>query len=174
MHKVILVDDEYLLLEELKTVPNWSAYDLEVIATASSGAMALSQIIEHRPQLLITDIRMPIMDGLTLIEKARGILPDLICVILSGYSEFDYAFQAIKLGVSDYLLKPFSTDQLHELLERIQEKLEHTQAAKVEDDVLTRVETALSCVPDEERGNLSAVWHSAENQTCQFHCIFAG
>lgn len=102
---VILADDDQLILEDLKTLINWEKLGFELAATAQNGSQALKKLKKYRPQVLITDIIMPGMDGLELIRQARMLLPNLKILIITSYDEFDYAKRAIQLGVSDYILK---------------------------------------------------------------------
>lgn len=112
MHKLLIVDDEWMIREGLeKTVP-WNEWDIEVVGTAKNGCEALEKLQELTVDILLTDIRMPKMTGLELIEVCKQQYPSMKIVLLSGHDEFSYAQKALRLGVSDYLLKP--TD-FHEL-----------------------------------------------------------
>lgn len=112
MHKLLIVDDEWMIREGLeKTVP-WNEWDIEVAGTAKNGCEALEKLQELTVDILLTDIRMPKMTGLELIEVCKQQYPSMKIVLLSGHDEFSYAQKALRLGVSDYLLKP--TD-FHEL-----------------------------------------------------------
>ncbi|HHU79299.1 MAG: response regulator transcription factor [Caldicoprobacterales bacterium] len=121
--RIIVVEDEYRILNSI--VRKINSYDAgcEVVATAAHGREALQLIDKHRPNVVITDIKMPVMDGLKLSEIVREKYPDIFVVILSGYSDFQFAQQAIKFGVSKYLLKPVSGDRLIETLEEIRTRL---------------------------------------------------
>lgn len=98
---------------------DWEALDMEVVATASNGIQALELIQFHDPHILITDIRMPGMDGLELIKKAKVIAPELEIAVISGYAQFEYAQPAIKHGVVDYLLKPIKQEELMGTLKKL-------------------------------------------------------
>ena len=112
MHKLLIVDDEWMIREGLeKTIP-WNEWDIEVVGTAKNGCEALEKLQELTVDILLTDIRMPKMTGLELIEVCKQQYPSMKIVLLSGHDEFSYAQKALRLGVSDYLLKP--TD-FHEL-----------------------------------------------------------
>ena len=106
VHKVVIAEDEYLILEELADMIPWGSLDLQLAGKAGDGNTALRLLETTGADLFITDIRIPVKDGLTVIEEARRKQDDLSCVIISGYSEFDYALRAIRLGVSNYLIKP--------------------------------------------------------------------
>ncbi|EGA90850.1 two component transcriptional regulator, AraC family protein [Planococcus donghaensis MPA1U2] len=112
MHKLLIVDDEWMIREGLeKTVP-WNEWNIEVVGTAKNGYEALEILKKLTVDILLTDIRMPKMNGLELIEVCKQQYPSMRIVLLSGHDEFSYAQKALRLGVSDYLLKP--TD-FHEL-----------------------------------------------------------
>nr|WP_314930295.1 response regulator [Shuttleworthia satelles] len=120
-YSVIVAEDEILLQEDIIKKINESQSDFEVIGAAQTGPQALDLIEEKNPFLLFTDIRMPIMDGLELIERARETHPHLDVIILSGYPDFSYAQAAIHLQVREYLLKPLSKDRLLESLRALQQ-----------------------------------------------------
>jgi two-component system response regulator YesN len=120
--KVILVDDEQIIVEGLKKVVPWLRYDCEVVAVASDGESGARAIRTYRPDILFTDIKMPNIDGLTMLAGLRSEFPEMSVVVLTGYSDFSYAQQAIRLGVSRFLLKPSKMDEIEEALESIVEK----------------------------------------------------
>lgn len=108
----------------------WEQYGFELAGEASDGEMALPLILKSKPDLLITDIKMPFMDGLTLCKLVKKELPDIKIVILSGYDDFNYAKQAINIGVEDYLLKPITKNAFIERLEEIHNRYEHEKTQK--------------------------------------------
>ncbi len=107
-YKVFLVEDEIVTREGIRDNVNWNAFGFEFCGDAPDGEIALPALQQVQPHLLITDIRMPFLDGLELSQIVRERLPATRIVILSGHDEFEYAQRAIKLGVSEYLLKPVS------------------------------------------------------------------
>lgn len=107
--------------------------NLECVGTAADGEEALEQVERYLPDLLITDIKMPVLGGLELVERLRRTNPDLRILIVSGYSEFDYARRAIEFEVDDYILKPIELEKLRETLLRIRIKLE-ASAGKIESE----------------------------------------
>ena len=117
MYKVMIVDDEDLIRDDLAHLISSDSTNLDLVYSAFDGLDALEHISEYMPDLVITDIRMPEIDGLELIERAKELYPNIIFIILSGYSDFDYAQKAIKFGVKDYLLKPVSEEDLHQCIE---------------------------------------------------------
>ena len=126
MYHILLVDDELPALRFLETIITKYASGFAVISQQRDGTSALSWILEHpdNVDVLITDIRMPDMDGIALAKAARNLLPDLHIVIVSGYSEFEYAHGAIEASVDDYILKPVSVSHMKELLNKIKHELD--------------------------------------------------
>lgn len=118
--KVVLVDDDLLVLQDLETLADWGKYGFTIAQTFTNGVAALRGIREIRPDFIVTDIRMPIMDGLQFVEKVRTLLPETRILLLTAYSDFDYAKKAIDLGVFNYLLKnELNKETLEEQLERV-------------------------------------------------------
>lgn len=119
MVKVVIVDDEKMIREGLtRTIP-WNDMGVEVVGTAGNGQMALEIIREKKPHIVLTDIRMPKMDGLQLLQRVREENSKIKVVMLSGYDDFSYAQQAIKYGASDYLLKPINAEDLQKLIKKL-------------------------------------------------------
>jgi len=116
--KVMIIDDEYIILDGLSSIP-WNDYGCELVATAQNGEEGLNKLQEKDPDLVFTDIKMPQMDGLEFAQKARKYKPDLRIVFLTGYENFDYAQQAIRVSASEYLLKPMDFEKLDNLIKRI-------------------------------------------------------
>ena len=112
MYRVIIVDDEPVIRKGLRETIEWDSLGLEVAGEAADGIEALKLIKAVRPEILITDIRMPDMDGIQLIQEVKKLDFDVKITILSGYSEYDYLKAAIRLGVDNYLLKPIDNDEL--------------------------------------------------------------
>jgi two-component system response regulator YesN len=118
------VDDDHLVRDGLKNSVNWSALGYDSLFFAQNGKDALEKYEKHKPDLIITDIRMPIMDGIELCEKVRQISNKTKIIIISGYSEFEYAQKAILYDVFSYLLKPLETDVIHETLSKARRALD--------------------------------------------------
>ena len=125
MIKVLIVDDEMLVRYGLFTTIDWESYGFEIVGDAKNGKVALELVNELQPDIIISDIRMPIMDGLEFIceLKNRGIEKEV--VILSGYDDFNYAKKALEYGASAYLLKPIENDELINVLLKLKNKLEN-------------------------------------------------
>ncbi len=117
--KVLVMDDEEKVCSLVCALILWDELGLELVGTAGDGIEGLKLIEEKNPDILITDIRMPSLDGLELIERAKSLNPNLQVIIISGYRQFDYAKQAIKFGVSDYLLKPIKQNELYNALKKM-------------------------------------------------------
>lgn len=126
MLKVVLVEDEPILLKGLQYRMDWLANGCTVVGLAENGADGLKTIEETKPDIVITDIRMPYKDGLTMLQEAKKRYT-FEAVILSGFGEFNYAKQAITIGVHDYLLKPVDLSDLELTVKKLVEKLETKQ-----------------------------------------------
>lgn len=127
-YKVIFVEDEIITREGIRDNVDWSGNGFTLCGEASDGEMALQLLQAVKPDLLITDIKMPFMDGLQLSRIVRERMPWVKIVILSGHDEFLYAQEAIKLGVTEYLLKPVTVPDLNMVLRKIAKKLEQERA----------------------------------------------
>lgn len=112
MLKVFLVEDEFIIREGIKNNIDWQIHGYEFCGEASDGELAFPLIQKLKPDILITDIKMPFMDGLALSRLVKKELPETEIIFLSGYEEFDYAKEAIQIGVARYLLKPINGDAL--------------------------------------------------------------
>ena len=121
MYKVFLADDEIVVREGIRSNFPWDQTDFVLAGEAPDGEMALSMLQDIKPDILITDIRMPFMDGLELCRAVSATMPWMYIVILSGYDDFAYAREAISLGVKEYLLKPVSGQELLQVLNHIAE-----------------------------------------------------
>ena len=121
MLKIFLVEDELIIRENIKRSIDWESYGFELLGDASDGELALPMIIKLAPDIVITDIKMPFMDGLELSRAVKKEMPKVKIIILSGYGEFSYAKEALNIGVTDYLLKPVDAVTLMETLEKVGE-----------------------------------------------------
>src|ERR1044071_3056253 len=125
---VFFVEDEIVTREGIRDNVDWQAHGFVLCGDARDGEIALPMLQQTCPDVLITDIKMPFMDGLQLSKLVRERLPRTKIVILSGHDEFDYAQEAIKLGVTEYLLKPVTVSDLHQVLERLGGLLDRERA----------------------------------------------
>lgn len=137
MEKLLIVDDEPWILEGLKCQLDWEALGFSII-TCRNGMEAADMIEKEHPSIVITDIRMPKMDGLELAEYIMGHEKECIVIITSGYSDFEYAQKAISYGVVSYLLKPIETDELEKSVLAALKKLQHireVEAVKLQENM---------------------------------------
>lgn len=130
MLRIFLVEDEVVVRETIKKMIPWEQYGYELVGEAPDGEVALPMIRKLKPDLLVTDIKMPFMDGLTLSKIVKKDFPHMKIVILSGYDDFNYAKQAISIGVEDYLLKPITKNAFLERLTEIRNRWEQEQGQK--------------------------------------------
>jgi two-component system response regulator YesN len=142
MYKIVIIDDEKMIREGLVNTMPWKEMGIKVVGSANNGQTALEIIREKKPHIVLTDIRMPKMDGLQLIRTLREEMPMLKIVILSGYDDFSYAQQAIKYDVVDYLVKPVEAEVLQELMEKLKMDLDREIFAQLNRlNVKTKIET---------------------------------
>ncbi len=123
MYKVVIIDDEPIIAEGLGKSVDWGKFGASVAGIAFDGEEGLKLIREIRPDIVFTDIRMPCMDGLTMIAAIRSEFPETQIAILTGYRDFDYAQRAISLGVARFLLKPSKMDEIMEALDAMTGRL---------------------------------------------------
>ena len=117
MYKVLLVDDESIIVEGLSRSIPWERWNCRVVATANDGTEGKNLIEKERPDIVFMDICMPEMNGLQMIAALNSQFPDLEVSVLTGYRDFEYAKEAIRLGVTRFLLKPSNMDELEEAIE---------------------------------------------------------
>ena len=106
MYKILIVDDEKMIRMGIKKAIDWESIGIGEVYTAATGKEALRIMQAYHPQIMVTDIRMTEMSGLELIEEARYVVPDLRFIVLTGYDNFEYARQSLRLQVQDFFLKP--------------------------------------------------------------------
>lgn len=139
MYRVVIIDDEDIIVEGLKKIIDWKKFGCEVVATAGDAQTGSQAIREHKPDILFTDIKMPNMDGLTMLAGLRGEFPDMQITVLTGFRDFEYAKRAIQIGVTRFLLKPSKMNELNEALTVMTENLAklappQPEAEKAEDE----------------------------------------
>ena len=123
MLKVIIADDEERICQLIEALVDWESLDMQIAGIAHNGLEALTLVESVKPEILITDIRMPGCNGLELIEGVKKSVPECEIAIISGYAHFDYAQSAIKFGVGDYLLKPVNQSELYATLRKLKERV---------------------------------------------------
>ena len=116
MNKVLLVDDEDIEREAMAEIIPWKKLDMELVDMAWNGIEGLEKIRMHIPDIVITDIKMPVMDGIQLIRNTKELYPDILFVVLSGYGEYEYTSRAMELGIRHYILKPCDEEKIVEVL----------------------------------------------------------
>ena len=131
MLKVFLVEDEIVMREGIKNNISWEEEGFEFVGEASDGELAYPLIQKTQPDILITDIKMPFMDGLELSRLVRQELPDTKIIILSGYDEFEYAQEAISIGITDYLVKPIAGAKLLEAVKKVGKLVQEEQQQRL-------------------------------------------
>ena len=124
MYKVFLVEDEIVVREGIRNSIPWEKTSYTLTGEAPDGEVALSMILDSKPDILITDIKMPFVDGLTLSRIVKKNLPLIKIIILSGHDEFEYAREAISIGVEEYLLKPVSAREMIKTLEKVAKRID--------------------------------------------------
>jgi two-component system response regulator YesN len=155
MFRMIIVEDEPRILRHLKEKITDNSSDFKVIGTYDNGEDALIELHWTQPHAIITDIRMPVMDGLELIHRVKKKLPEIQCAIISGHDDFQYLRQGIKLGVTDYLLKPASDSDIQQLLEQMKEKIFLNQRL-LEGEVASQI-SGVSTAPGSSLSNWSQI-----------------
>jgi YesN/AraC family two-component response regulator len=116
MYKVVIIDDEPIIVEGISRMISWDQFQCRIVAAANDGLEGTEIIREFNPQIVITDISMPSLDGLTMIAGLKSEYPDMEISILTGYRKFEYAQTAIKLGVTRFLLKPSNMKEIEEAI----------------------------------------------------------
>lgn len=130
--RVLLVDDEIMIREGFKRLFDWEAHDCEVVGEAADGMEALAQIDTLKPDLAIMDINIPIMNGLKVIQLSRIKHPDMAFVIVSGYDDFSYCREALRLKITDYILKPVNYEEFGICIDNLKIALFQHQSSQKE------------------------------------------
>lgn len=123
MYRVVLIDDEKIILEGLKRVVDWGSYACEISAVAGSASEGAAAIRRCRPDIVFTDIKMPDQDGLTMLAGLKSEFPRMEITVLTGYRDFSYAQEAVRLGVTRLLLKPSKMDEINEAMRAMTQNL---------------------------------------------------
>lgn len=130
MYKIVIVEDEWLVREGLKQTIPWSDLGCEIAGEAEDGEAALELLEQAVPDIMLSDIRMPTMDGIELARRVSERWPEVNIVFLTGFDDFAYAQQAVRLGAADYVLKPTNPDELEKVVRRITSKLDEAQSKR--------------------------------------------
>ncbi|QGQ98674.1 response regulator [Paenibacillus psychroresistens] len=164
MPTILIVDDETIFHKGIQLMIAEMNSDWVVISEASDGVEALEKIAERQPDLIITDIKMPRMDGIQLQYIVKERYPEVACVVMSGYNDFQYARESLRLGAKDYLMKPFDREELYKLLDTIKAEWTH-----VKDNIGSKMGTEDKQVQAQMRqhvleGLLTGSVHNAETE----------
>lgn len=128
MIRLMVVDDQPVARRGIRDSIDWEQHGISIVAEASHGGEAIELIRKTKPDIVLTDIRMPVMDGLELAHRIRTIMPETEVIIVSGYQDFGYAQQAVRAGVSDYLLKPVGAEELVATVTRVRSRVESARS----------------------------------------------
>jgi len=139
MFKVLIIDDEPIIRKGLKNIINWKSFGCEVCGEAADGQDGGELIRKHLPDIIITDIKMPVIDGLAMLREIKSTVPDSKIIILTGYREFDYAHEALKIGAFDFLLKPSRIEELTSVISRAVKELKFKRDRAEELDKLNEL-----------------------------------
>lgn len=142
MIKLFLAEDEAIIRDGIRKHIDWESEGIQFVGEAGDGELALPLILETKPDILITDIKMPFMDGLRLSAEVKKALPETVIIVLSGYNDFSYAQEAISLGVTKYLLKPITRAGLLDCIRPLRDRIEKERAERKDpvdfDEILSR------------------------------------
>lgn len=133
--RVLLVDDEIMIREGFKKLFDWEAHDCEVAGEAADGMEALTKIDTLKPDIVIMDINIPIMNGLKVIQTSRLKYPDMAFVIVSGYDDFTYCREALRLQITDYMLKPVNYDEFGKCIDNLRISMFESRTKKGDPDM---------------------------------------
>lgn len=130
MYRLLIVDDEEIEREGMACFIPWENYQIQLVGTAWNGVEALEQVRQKQPDIVLTDIKMPVMDGIGLIRAVKKEYPNVEFIVLSGYGEYEYTSQAMELGVRHYVLKPCDEKRISEVLEKVKTEIEKKKSQK--------------------------------------------
>ena len=140
VYSIMIVEDEYLVRQGISSLVNFKKFNMQVIGEAENGLEAWEKIQAECPDIILTDINMPKMNGIKLAQLAREQYPQLHIIFLTGYDDFDYALSAVKLGADDYLLKPFSREDVEAMLIKVKEKLDREKKQQQVHELVEKAE----------------------------------
>ncbi len=175
--KALLVDDEIHILNNLSKVLPWEAMGFEIVGLSKNGVEALEVAIRQRPDLILCDIRMPVMDGMTLIQKLREHGLESEILLLTGYQEFEYARTGIRYGVKDYICKPINYYELEEVVRKIADEVRDNRKRQSKEQHLYRVASLanenylLHSLLGQEREEEGVLWDKEESGEWKFRGV---
>ena len=135
---MVIIEDEKIILKELVSTFDWSKLGITVIGTAEDGISGEKLIMESSPDIILTDIRLPLQDGLTMLSKCPSV--DQNAIVLSGYTDFGYTRRAIQIGVYDYLEKPVDDEELENVCGRLAERIRQEHMSEKQEEGTMRIE----------------------------------
>ena len=174
--RIVLVEDEQRARRGLKNLIQMVSDDCEVVADAADGEKALDIIRKCKPEVVFTDIKMPKMDGISLIKEVRKDNPDIKFVIVSAYEEFDYARQALSLGVTEYLVKPLIMEDIEKVVSKLEQgHVESVEQVQENEEVHPLIKKTLKMIEKNYASHISQKDVAAElNITPEYFCsLFA-
>lgn len=161
MYRLVVIDDEFIVVRGIEAIIKREKINFEVVGAAFNGVDALQLLKETKPDIVITDIRIPKLDGLSLIEEAMKFLPDTYFIVISGFKEFEYAKRALSMGVRSYIEKPVTIDKVKEAFFQFEKEMLKKKANLLsKDQNLLRQElnqhtdVMLNCILDDDAGKL--------------------
>ena len=143
-YKVILVDDEEEVIDVMEAKIRWSELGFEVVGSATNGVKALELVEKLQPDVVLTDIKMPYMDGLELARRVRADYPNIYIMLCTGFDEFEYAKEAVHLEIKEYMLKPINAVELSECLTRLKDTLDKEREEKLNVRRLQEISDSIS------------------------------
>ena len=163
-YKVMIVDDEAIVRESIARQIDWGRYQMELTGTAENAAEALAMLKEHPVDLMLVDIRLPMIDGLELVRQVRRLYPSIQFIMISGYADFEYAREAMRSHALDYLLKPLNPVSLLTAIRKAQDTWEQNQFAQSLSDLGMNIPSEMPEQHNEEIANpeLSLKWISSQ------------
>ncbi len=141
--RVVLVDDEIMIREGFKRLFDWAAHECEVVGEAADGMEALAQIDHLQPDIVIMDINIPIINGLKVIQTGRMRYPDMAFIIVSGYDDFSYCREALRMRITDYILKPVNYEEFGSCIDRLKITLYENRKTEEQDNQEERTITGI-------------------------------
>ena len=129
-YSLLLVDDEEEVIQIIIKKMNWEALGFTVVGYAGNGVKALEMVEEYQPDVVMTDIKMPYMDGIELTRQVKERYPETKILVFTGFDEFEYAREAVHMGVEEYILKPINSMELSEIFAQLKKKLDQEISEK--------------------------------------------
>lgn len=139
MYKLLIVDDEKFEREGMAEFIAWDQYDIEVVGTAWNGQEGYEKVQELKPDIVLTDIKMPVMDGLALIQKLKTEYPDIEVIVLSGYGEYEYTSKAMEYGIKHYVLKPCDEEKILPIMEKVKAEIDAKRGEKTKSTTMQKL-----------------------------------